>query len=51
MGSTTDEQFEFIETNVMQGKRRIVDMTVYDPEIKSKGVSKSRKELYGGGGD
>ena len=49
MGSTTDEQFEFIETSVMQGKRRIVDMTVYDPEIKGRGVSKSRKELYGGG--
>ena len=37
----------FIETNVMQGKRRIIDAWVDDPDV-YKGVGvQSRKDLYG----
>lgn len=47
METTFDLQMRFIETNVMQGKRRIIDAWVDDPDIyKGTGVQ-SRKELYG----
>lgn len=46
MDSTTGYQFSFMERNVMDGVRYIVDMTVKDPSVVKVG-SQSRKELYG----
>ncbi len=48
MENTTAYQFAFIERNVMQGIKYIVDMTIDDPAIETVG-SQSRKELYGSG--
>lgn len=48
MDTTFDLQMRFIETNVMKGKRRIIEAWVDDPDV-YKGVGvQSRKELYGG---
>ena len=47
MNDTCAYQFAFLETNVMGGKRYIVDMTVEDPSIERSGTV-SRKELFGG---
>jgi predicted esterase len=47
MDTTLDLQLKFLETNVMQGKRRIIEAWVDDPGV-YKGVGvQSRKELYG----
>ena len=47
METTFDLQMRFIETNVMKGKRRIVDAWIDDPDV-FKGVGvQSRKDLYG----
>lgn len=47
MDATLDFQFKFLETNVMQGKRRIVEAWIEDPDIeKGEGVQ-SRNDLYG----
>lgn len=47
METTFDLQMRFIETNVMQGKRRIIEAWVDDPDV-YKGVGvQSRKDLYG----
>ena len=47
METTFDLQMKFIETNVMQGKRRIIEAWVDDPGV-YKGVGvQSRKDLYG----
>ena len=47
METTFDLQMRFIETNVMQGKRRIIDAWIDDPDV-YKGVGvQSRKDLYG----
>ena len=46
MDKTTGYQFAFIERNIMNDARYIVDMVVADPDIIRSG-SQSRKELYG----
>lgn len=47
MDTTFDLQMRFIETNVMKGKRRIIEAWVDDPDV-YKGVGvQSRKDLYG----
>ena len=47
METTFDLQMKFIETNVMQGKRRIIEAWIDDPDV-YKGVGvQSRKDLYG----
>ena len=47
METTFDLQMKFIETNVMQGQRRIIEAWVDDPGV-YKGVGvQSRKDLYG----
>jgi predicted esterase len=46
MDTTLDLQLKFLETNVIEGKRRIVEAWIEDPNIyKGSGVQ-SRKELY-----
>ncbi len=47
MDKTTDIQFKFLESNVMQKKMRIVEAWVDDPAITKGTGSQSRKELYG----
>lgn len=39
------EQLRFLETNVMKGEKRIVDVSISDPSIKVWNVN-STKELY-----
>lgn len=47
MDTTFDIQLDFLQTNVIEGKRRIVEAWVDDPNVyKGTGVQ-SRKELYG----
>ena len=41
----TSEQLRFLETNVIKGEKRIVDVSVSDPSIKVWNVN-STKELY-----
>ena len=47
MDTTTDLQFRFIETNIMQGKKRVVNAWVSDPDVYKGTGPQSRKELYG----
>ena len=47
MGTTTDLQFKFLENNVMQGKKRIVEAWVDDPDVWKGAGPQSRKEMYG----
>ena len=47
MGTTTDIQFKFIENNVMQGKERIIEAWLTDPDVYKGSGPQSRKELYG----
>ena len=47
MGTTTDLQFKFLETNVMRKKMRIIEAWVSDPEVWKGAGPQSRKELYG----
>lgn len=47
MDRTLDIQLRFLETNVMEGKHRIVEAWIDDPDV-YKGVGvQSRKEIYG----
>ena len=47
MGTTIDLQFKFLENNVMQGKKRIVEAWIDDPDVWKGSGPQSRKELYG----
>ena len=47
MDTTTDLQFRFIETNIMQGKKRVVNAWISDPDVYKGTGPQSRKELYG----
>ena len=47
MDTTLDLQIKFLETNVMDGKKRIVEAWIDDPNV-YKGVGvQSRKDLFG----
>ena len=47
MDTTTDLQFRFIETNILQGKKRIINAWISDPDVYKGAGPQSRKELYG----
>ena len=47
MDTTLDLQLRFIETNILQGKKRIVESWVSDPDVYKGSGPQSRKELYG----
>lgn len=48
MYETMEYQMAFIKENILRKSRRIIDATIYDPDIPSgEGTSQSRKELYG----
>ena len=47
MATTTDIQKRFLETNVMRGKKRIVEAWVSDPDVYKGNAPRSRKDLYG----
>lgn len=47
MDMTVPEQINFLEDNVMDGIRNIMDITIKDPRIPMGTGSQSRKELYG----
>lgn len=47
MYSTLDIQFKFLECNVMQQKKRIIEAWISDPDVWKGAGPQSRKELYG----
>lgn len=47
MDTTLDLQIKFLETNIIQGKKRIVNAWVSDPDVYKGAGPRSRKELYG----
>ena len=47
MSTTMDLQKRFLETNVMKGKKRIVEAWISDPDVYKGAGPQSRKELYG----
>ena len=47
MDTTFDLQVKFLENNVMQGKKRIVEVWISDPNIYKGSSLKSRKDIYG----
>ena len=47
METTVDLQTDFLEKNVMQGKKRIIEAWVDDPDVCKGSGPQSRKELYG----
>ena len=47
MYSTLDLQLDFLEKNVMQGKKRIIEAWISDPDVWKGAGPQSRKELYG----
>ncbi len=47
MYSTLDLQIDFLEKNVMQGKKRIIEAWISDPDVWKGAGPQSRKELYG----
>ena len=47
MSTTLDLQLKFLESNVMQGKKRIIEAWVSDPDVFKGSGPQSRKELYG----
>ena len=47
METTLDLQLDFLETNVMQGKKRIIEAWLSDPDVYKGAGPQSRKELYG----
>lgn len=47
MSTTFDLQIKFLETNVIEGKKRIVEAWVDDPMVYKGAGVQSRKELYG----
>jgi predicted esterase len=46
METTMDLQKRFLETNVMQGKKRIVEAWISDPDVYKGFGPKSRKDIY-----
>lgn len=46
MYSTLDLQFDFLEKNVMQGKKRIIEAWISDPDVWKGAGPQSRKDLY-----
>ena len=47
MYSTFDLQLDFLENNVMQGKKRIIEAWISDPDVWKGAGPQSRKDLYG----
>ena len=47
MSTTLELQLKFIQTNVMQGKKRVIEAWVSDPDVYKGAGPQSRKELYG----
>ena len=47
MYSTIDIQTRFLETNVIEGKKRIIEAWISDPDVYTGSGPQSRKELYG----
>lgn len=47
MYSTLDLQLRFLENNVMQNKKRLVETWISDPDVWKGAGPQSRKELYG----
>ena len=47
MYSTFDLQIKFLESNVIQGKKRIIEAWISDPDVWKGSGPQSRKELYG----
>ena len=47
MDTTLDLQIKFLENNVMQGKKRIVESWISDPDVFKGSALKSRKDIYG----
>ncbi|MBO5979264.1 MAG: alpha/beta hydrolase [Bacteroidales bacterium] len=47
MDTTLDLQIKFLENNVIQGKKRIVEAWISDPDIYKGSRLKSRKDIYG----
>ena len=47
MSTTLDLQIKFLENNVMQGKKRIIEAWISDPDVYKGTGPQSRKELYG----
>ena len=47
MDTTLDLQLKFLENNVIQGKKRIVESWISDPDIYKGSSLKSRKDIYG----
>ena len=47
MDTTLDLQLKFLENNVIQGKKRIVEAWISDPDIYKGSRLKSRKDIYG----
>ncbi|MBQ6688552.1 MAG: alpha/beta hydrolase [Bacteroidales bacterium] len=47
MDTTFDLQTDFIETNILEGKKRIVEAWISDPDVWKGAGPQSRKELYG----
>ena len=46
MYSTLDLQLKFLESNVIQGKKRIIEAWISDPDVWKGAGPQSRKELY-----
>ena len=47
MDTTLDLQIKFLENNVIQGKKRIVETWISDPDIFKGSSLKSRQDIYG----
>jgi predicted esterase len=47
MYSTLDLQLKFLESNVIQGKKRIIEAWISDPDVWKGAGPQSRKEIYG----
>ena len=47
MYSTLDLQLDFLEKNVIEGKKRIIEAWISDPDVWKGAGPQSRKELYG----
>lgn len=47
MSSTLDLQLRFLETNVMEKKKRIVEAWISDPDVYKGSGPQSRKDIYG----
>ena len=47
MYSTLDLQLKFLESNVIQGKKRTIEAWISDPDVWKGAGPQSRKEIYG----